>query len=129
MRLLVSFALVGLLAVAASAQELPKPKGSIGILVSAETGSVVIREAVAGSPAEKAGLKAGDVIVKVNDLKVKEKEATPEDVTDMVKEVIKHEPGKKIKITVKRDDKEKEFEVTVGEPGKFVPKLPPKDKE
>ena len=124
MRLLVSFALVGLLAgTAARAQEeLPKPKGSIGIMVSAETGQVVIVDAIPGSAAEKAGLKKGDVIVKVNDHKVKEKDATPEDVTAMVKEVIKHEPGSKIKVTVKRDDKEKEIEVTVGKPGEFFPK-------
>lgn len=127
MRLLVLFALVGLLAGAAGAQELPKPKGSIGIVISAESGSVVVVRTVEGSPAEKAGIKADDVIVKVNDHKVKEKDATPEDVAEMVKEVGKHEPGKKIKITVKRDDKEKEIEVTVGEPGKFIPKDKDKD--
>ena len=122
MRLLVSFVTVALWAGGTHAQDLPKPKGSIGVVVSAQTGSVVVVEAVEGGPAAKAGIKAGDVIVKVDDHKVKEKDATQEDVTEMVKEVIKHEPGSKIKVTVKRDDKEKEIEVTVGEPGKFVPK-------
>ena len=128
MRLLVSFALLGLLAAGpvGRAEDPPKAKGSIGIMVSAETGQVVIVDAIAGSAAEKAGLKKGDVIVKVNDHKVKEKEATPEDVTARAKEIFKHEPGTKIKITVKRDDKEKELEVTVGKPGEFTPK---KDKE
>jgi S1-C subfamily serine protease len=126
MRLLVSFALAAALVGAARAEDLPKPKGSIGVMISAETGSVVVVGTVPDSPAEKAGLKAGDVIVKVNDHKVKEKEATPEDVTAMAKEIFKHEPGTKIKITVKRDDKEKELEVTVGKPGEFTPK---KDKE
>ena len=35
----------------------------------------------------------------------------------MAKEIFKHKPGTKIKITVKRDDKEKVMEVTVGKPG------------
>ena len=126
MRLLVSFALAAALAGAACAEDVPKPKGSIGVMISAETGSVVVVGTVANSPAEKAGLKAGDVIVKVNDHKVKEKEATKDDVTEMAKEIVKHEPGSKLKITVKRDDKEKVIEVTVGKPGEFTPK---KDKD
>ena len=48
-------------------------------MISAETGSVVVVGTVPNSPAEKAGLKAGDVIVKVNDHKVKEKEATKDE--------------------------------------------------
>src|SRR5436309_2949366 len=114
MRLLVSMVAATLLAGGVRAEAPPKPKGSIGVKISAETGSVVVVETIAGSPAEKAGIKAGDVIVQVNDHKVKEKDATNEDVAEMVKEVVKHEPGSKIKVTVKRDDKEKTIEVTVG---------------
>ena len=130
MRLLVSFAVLGLLSAAgARAEDPPKPKGSIGVLVSAESGSVVVVEAVKGGPADKAGIKAGDVIVKVNDHAVKESGATQEDVLDMVKEVVKHEPGSKVKITVKRDGKEQAVEVTMGKPGEFVPKKPVPKKE
>jgi S1-C subfamily serine protease len=127
MRLLVTFALAGLfVGTAVRGDDPPKPKGSIGIMISAKTGSVVIEDTVPGSPAEKAGLKAGDVIVKINDHKVKEKDATNDDVNEMAKEIFKHEPGTKIKITVKRDNKEKQIEVTVGKPGEFTPK---KDKD
>ena len=126
MRLLVPLALVGLLAPAARADDPPKPKGAIGVMISRETGSLVVVGTVPDSPAAKAGLKEGDVIVKVNDHKVKEKDATGEDVEALAKEIVKHEPGTKIKITVKRDDKEKVIEVTVGKPGAFAPK---KDKD
>lgn len=127
MRLFVTFALAGLLVgTAARADDPPERKGSIGVMISAQTGSVVIVGTAPDSPAEKAGLKEGDVIVKVNDHKVKEKDATGEDVEALAKEIVKHEPGTKIKITVKRDDKEKVIEVTVGKPGAFAPK---KDKD
>jgi S1-C subfamily serine protease len=122
MRLLASLVAVAVVAVGVRAEDPPKPKGSIGVKVSAETGSVVVVETIPGSPAEKAGLKAGDVVVKVNDHKVKEKDATQDDVMEMVKEVVKHDPGSKIKVTVKRDDKEKTIEVTVGKPGEVFPK-------
>jgi S1-C subfamily serine protease len=122
MRLVVSLVTAALLAGGVRADDPPKAKGSIGVKISAETGSVVVVETIPGSPAEKAGIKAGDVIVQVNDHKVKEKDATNDDVAEMVKEVVKNEPGTRIKVIVKRDDKEKTIEVTVGKPGEVLPK-------
>jgi S1-C subfamily serine protease len=59
------------------------------------------------SPAEKAGLKEGDVIVKIQDKPVKE-------VNDLMEMMQKTKPGEKVAITVKRDDKEKTVTVTLG---------------
>ncbi len=61
-----------------------------------------------GSPAEKAGLKVKDVIIKVNEKPVK-------DFRDLVGEVSKTPIGKNIRVTVWRDKKEVNFWVPVAE--------------
>ena len=68
MRLLAALAATALvgLAPAARAEDLPKPKGTIGVMITVEDGKIVVVDTVADSPAAKAGLKAGDVIVKIN---------------------------------------------------------------
>jgi S1-C subfamily serine protease len=59
------------------------------------------------SPAEKAGLKAGDVIVKVQDKSVK----ALDELMDIMKTT---KPGDKLPVTVKRDGKEHTITVTLG---------------
>lgn len=114
MRLTVSFvAALALAAALASPARADEPKGRIGVQLKVEDGKIVVVEAIADSPAEKAGVKAGDVFRKVNDYKVKDK-AEQEDLEATIKEVGKYEPGEKIKLTVERDGKEKVIEVTVG---------------
>ena len=118
MRLLAPLAALTLLAVQAARADDP-PEGSIGIMIKNDDGKVVVVSTVEKGPAEKAGLKADDVIVKVNDHKA-------ETVEDTAKEIVKHKPGEKIKITVSRGGKEMVIEVTVG---KRAEVFPPKDKE
>jgi C-terminal processing protease CtpA/Prc len=89
------------------------PEGSIGVMVKIEEGKIVVVDTVAESPAQKAGIKAGDILLKVNDFKVKD-QVEQEDLETTVKEIVKHKPGEKIKLTMKRDDKEMVIEVTVG---------------
>ena len=63
------------------------------------------------SPAEKAGLKAGDIILKVNDV----------EITTLVQfqyELYKNDIGDKVKITIDRDGDEKTLVVTLGSKNK-----------
>lgn len=60
-----------------------------------------------GTPASKAGLKKGDIIVKINDDKTRT-------LAEFRYELYKHEVGEKIKLTFYRDGKEQGVEVTLG---------------
>ena len=60
-----------------------------------------------GTPASKAGLKKGDIIVKLNDDKTRT-------LAEFRYELYKHEVGEKIKLTFYRDGKEQTAEVTLG---------------
>ena len=68
---------------------------------------VVISEVFSGSPAEKAGLKQGDVIIAFNGKKVK-------DAHDISRKVAATAPHTKATLTVIRDGKEKKLDVTLG---------------
>jgi serine protease Do len=64
-----------------------------------ETGGATVLEVTKSSPAEKAGLRKGDIIIKVNDEKIE----SPEDLSRTIHQ---YKPGDKVKITFKRDGKE-----------------------
>jgi S1-C subfamily serine protease len=105
--------LVGVLALGTTLRAEDEPQGRIGIkivmLENNKDGKVGIEEVFSDSPAEKAGLKKDDVIIKVGDFKA-------DDVNETVKEIIKNKPGTKLKILIKREGKEKTIEVEVGKP-------------
>ncbi|MGD9548556.1 MAG: PDZ domain-containing protein [Candidatus Krumholzibacteriia bacterium] len=69
---------------------------------------VLLTEVVAEGPAEKAGLKAGDVIMKVGDERI----ASTADLHEAMADT---EPDQEIELTVKREGKDKSFKVTLGE--------------
>ena len=71
-----------------------------------ETGALVIVEPQAGSPAKKAGLKAGDMVYKVDGVNITKK--TISEIQNMVK----GEKGTKVVLTVKRKGKNKKITVT-----------------
>lgn len=92
------------------ASELDEASGNyvgIGIymLVNNEDGTIVVSEPMEGSPAEKAGIKSGDVITKVNG-----EEVTKENASNMSSK-IKGEEGTKVKLEIQREDKTLTFEV------------------
>jgi len=72
---------------------------------------VLVRSVSGGSVAEKAGIKAGDVIVRIDDSKV----ATPADVSNRVRSL----RGKPIPIVVMRDHKEVPLTLTLAENGRL----------
>ena len=78
-----------------------------------ETGGATILEVTPSSPAEKAGLKKGDIIIKVNNEKIE----SPEDLS---KTIHQFKPGDKVKVGFKRDGKEQTVSVQLdkskGEP-------------
>ncbi len=66
-------------------------------------GSVMPKE-----PADKAGLKAGDIVVKIGDTPIS-------NASDLTKVIASHKPNEKVQITAIRDGKEKQFTVQLGE--------------
>jgi serine protease Do len=68
----------------------------------------LVGEVVKGSPAEKAGIKRGDDIVKFNGQKV-------EDSAHLRNLAASTPPGSRIKLEIIRDKKKEEIEATVGE--------------
>jgi S1-C subfamily serine protease len=65
-----------------------------------------VQSVLAGKPGEKAGLKPGDVIVKVDDVAV-------HDTRDLISYVSSRAPGTKVKLSVTRDGKEQTMTATV----------------
>lgn len=78
----------------------------IGIYMTQnKDGNVVVVSPIKDSPAEKAGLKADDIIVEVNG------ESVLGETTDVVSSKIKGEAGTTVKIKAYRNQEYKEFEV------------------
>ena len=69
---------------------------------------VLVSEVVEDSPAAKAGLKAGDIIVKVDDKEI-------EDAHDLTMTIRNYEPETKVMVSVIRDGKKKKINATLGE--------------
>lgn len=92
------------------ANELDEAMGNyvgIGIymVVNNTDGTITVAEPMEGSPAEAAGIKANDVITKVND-----EEVTKDNVSSMSNK-IKGEEGTKVKLEIQRGEETLTFEV------------------
>lgn len=68
---------------------------------------VVLELVMPGGPAEKAGLKPGDILVKFGDLKIS-------NIEDFENALRTHKPGDKVKLKAKRGAEEVELEATLG---------------
>jgi serine protease Do len=69
---------------------------------------VLLGDITADGPADKAGLKTGDMVTKVGDLKVT-------NAKEMMRAVSSHQPAESLEVTVMRDGKEKHVSVKLGE--------------
>jgi len=67
---------------------------------------VFVPEVVEGSAADKAGIKKGDVILKINDVEVNSSSSLQEQVS-------KYYPGQKVKLLISRNNTNKEIDVTL----------------
>ncbi len=81
-------------------------KGFIGMALAIENEAVVVSDVLEKSPAEKAGLRAGDVVLTIGDDAARDLETT-------VEAVRRRAPGSAVVVRVRRDDKEKEITVRV----------------
>ena len=73
-----------------------------------DTTQVYIYDVSKGSAADKAGLKRGDQILKIDDTSIK-------DISDVTTIISNHSAGDTIKMTVLRDTQTKTITVTLGE--------------
>jgi carboxyl-terminal processing protease len=79
----------------------------VGIYIGDKDGKIVVVAPIEDSPAEKAGIKSGDIITKVNGQEVSAKES------DKAVSMMKGKAGTKVKITIYREGVgEKDIEVT-----------------
>jgi carboxyl-terminal processing protease len=79
--------------------------GGIGAEIGVRSGQPTVLRVLADNPAEKAGLKAGDVILKVND------ESAEGWSADEAAKKIRGEVGTTVKVAVLRDGESKEFTI------------------
>ena len=82
--------------------------GGIGIEITMEDGFVKIITPIDDTPAQKAGLKAGDLVIEVQDVSLKDKS-----LNDAVK-LMRGDPGTKVKIKILREKAKQplDFELT-----------------
>lgn len=73
-----------------------------------EAKGALINDVFEGDPADKAGLKAGDIIIEINGKKIK-------NTREVLRIVALLSVGKKIEIKVLRDEKEKVFQIVIAE--------------
>ncbi|MEZ4772983.1 MAG: S41 family peptidase [Bacteroidia bacterium] len=82
--------------------------GGVGALIGKMHDQIIVIEPYEGYPADKAGLKAGDRILKIN-----EEVITPEkDVSD-VRNILRGEKGTEVILTIQRPGEESTSEVTL----------------
>ena len=74
--------------------------GGIGIEITMEDGFVKIISPIDDTPAQRAGLKAGDLVIEVQDISLKDKS-----INDAVK-LMRGEPGTKVRVKILREKEE-----------------------
>ncbi len=81
--------------------------GGIGSIISHNNDRVIINEPYEGLPADKAGLKAGDIILAIDDIDMKD--ATVKEVSDKLKGT----PGTSLRLTIQRLGEEQSRKIDV----------------
>ena len=93
--------------VSVAARKISAPEGALGITVPVRDSEARIEDIVPGNAADKAGLKVGDVILKVNGKEITDKE-------NLIKTIKSYMPGEKIELLVKRGSEELKLSATLG---------------
>lgn len=87
-------------------KELSGEVSGVGAEIGMRSSQPTIVRVLTDSPAEKAGLKSGDTIIKVND------ESTQDTTNDQVAAKIRGDAGTSVKLTIVRGSETKEFTIT-----------------
>jgi serine protease Do len=85
----------------------PKNSGYLGAYVEETKDGVKVMDVRPDSPADKAGLQNGDVILAINDRRIGGRD-------ELLQRVWQRKPGARVKLTVKRDAQELEIEAVLG---------------
>jgi len=93
-------------ALMAGSGEVVEGFGGLGVEITKKDGAIVVVETVDGTPAQKAGVEAGDRIVKINDEDVGDGPS----IEDVVSK-LRGEPGTEVTIGVQRGDETKTFTI------------------
>lgn len=78
----------------------------IGLYIEAKDGYISVVSPIKGQPAEKAGVKAGDIIISVDDIDIKDMGV------EKVSSMIKGPEGTTVKLTIKRGEETLTFKIT-----------------
>jgi putative serine protease PepD len=89
----------------ASGQMIDRPY--LGMTTAVGSAGIEVQAVTPGGPAERAGLRAGDVVVSVDGRAVSE----PGDVTDALDG---NEPGDSVEVEVERDGARERLDITLG---------------
>ena len=81
--------------------------GGVGAIISYNNGQVVINEPYEGLPADKAGLKAGDIILEIDGKDMRK--STVKEVSDKLKGT----PGTSLELTIRRPGEKKEKKLKI----------------
>jgi serine protease Do len=96
---------IGVLSVAA--RKVAAPSGALGVQLSNRDNAAQIEDVVPDKAADKAGVKAGDVITKVNGKAMASRQ-------QLVETIRGYMPGDQVELTVKRGAEELTIQVTLG---------------
>ena len=98
----------------------PMARGYMGITVG--TGSLIVSEVMPKMPADKAGLRAGDAIVRVGTLE-------PTNFDQVIAHITSFRPGATVEIEVQRGTERKTFKVKLADrpPSLDAPRRYPND--
>lgn len=81
-------------------------RGWLGVFIKEESGEIIVSDLADDGPAEKYGIKKGDIIIKYNKKDV-------QDIQSFIKTVKETKPGRKVQITVKRGKKKVNIDVII----------------
>lgn len=87
--------------------QIPQHPSWVGIIPTAGSGGVIVTDVTQGSPAERYGLKAGDLIAAVNGQPV----TTPEELSRAVQGFL---PGEKVEFAINREGQAKNITLELG---------------